>query len=177
MWCFFLSSCTSSLCGTSEFFCSDTRASHVIFSTLFSTHSHVWLKAQEMFHTNTTFTWSQNMATMEERISLLAQQVTTMTPDVSMLRSELAGSGAHFAERMVTLVKDDPRIKRDRRATIVSKVQALEARSADTASLTSFRSDEASDFKPNVWTVEKRSRSLRSRWSCRTGSEPCMTTS
>ena len=65
-----------------------------------------------MLHTNTTFTWSRNMATVEERVALLAQQVTTMTPDVSMLRSELAGSGAHVAERMVRLVKDDPRIKR-----------------------------------------------------------------
>ena len=65
-----------------------------------------------MLHTNTTFTWSRNMATVEERISLLAQQVTTMTPDVSMLRSEIAGFGAHFAECMVRLVKDDPRIKR-----------------------------------------------------------------
>ena len=99
---------------------------------------------------------------MEERISLLAQQVTTMMADVTTLQSELAGSGAQFAELMVRLVTNDPRIKRivdasEETATIVSRVQALEARSADTATTSPmrFRSKEPSGFKPNVWTGEK----------------------
>ena len=99
------------------------------------------------------------MATVEERVSLLAQQVTDMMADVTTLQSELAGSGAQFAELMVRLVTNDPRIKRivdasEETSTIVSRVQALEARSADTATTSTmrFRSKEASDFKPNVWT-------------------------
>ena len=98
---------------------------------------------------------------MEERVSLLAQQVTNMMADVTTLQSELAGSGAQFAELMVRLVTNDPRIKRivdasEETATIVSRVQALEARSADTATISHmrFRSKEARDFKPNVWTGE-----------------------
>ena len=49
---------------------------------------------------------------MEERVSLLAQQVTNMMADVTTLQSELAESGAQFAELMVRLVTNDPRIKR-----------------------------------------------------------------
>ena len=99
---------------------------------------------------------------MEERISLLAQQVTNMMANVTTLQSELAGSGAQFAELMVRLVTNDPRIKMivdasEETATIVSRVQALEAKSADTATMSPmrFRSKEASDFKPNGWTGEK----------------------
>ena len=104
---------------------------------------------------------------MEERISLLAQQVTTMMADVTTLQSELAGSGAQFAELMVRLVTNDPRIKRivdasEETATIVSRVQALETRSAATATTNPMRfwSKEASDFKPNVWTGEKMNESF-----------------
>ena len=49
---------------------------------------------------------------MEERVSLLAQQVTNMMADVTTLQSELAGSGAQFAELMVRLVTNDPRIRK-----------------------------------------------------------------
>ena len=104
---------------------------------------------------------------MEERISLLAQQVATMMADVTTLQSELAGSGAQFAELTVRLVTNDPRIRRifdasEETATIVSRVQALEARSADTATTSPMRfwSKEASDFKPNVWTGEKMNESF-----------------
>ena len=74
------------------------------------------------------------MAEVEQRINLLAQQVTTMTADVTTLQSELAVSGAQFAELMMRLVTNDPRIKRiveatDGTATLVSRVQALETRS------------------------------------------------
>ena len=100
-------------------------------------------------------------------ISLLAQQVTNIMADVTTLQSALAGSGAQFAELMVRLVTNDPRIKRivdasEETATIVSRVQALEARSADiaTTSPMRFRSEEASDFKPNVWTGEKMNESF-----------------
>ena len=85
-----------------------------------------------------------------------------MMADVCTLQSELAGSGAQLAELMVRLVTNDPRIKRivdasEETATFVSRVQALEARSVDTAtvSVKRFRSKEASDSKPNVWTGEK----------------------
>ena len=107
------------------------------------------------------------MATVEERISLLVQQVTTMMVDVTTLQSELAGSGAQFAELMVRLVTNDPRIKTivdasEDTATIISRVQALEARSADTATMSPMRlrSKEASDLKPNVWTGEKTNESF-----------------
>ena len=52
------------------------------------------------------------MATVEESINLLAQEVTTMTADVSTLQSELVGSGAQFAEPTARLVTTDPRIGR-----------------------------------------------------------------
>ena len=104
---------------------------------------------------------------MEERVSLLAQQVTNMMADVTTLQSELAGSGAQFAKLMVRLVTNDPRIKRivdasEETATIVSRGQALEAKSADTATISHmrFRSKEASDFKTNVWTGEKTNESF-----------------
>ena len=68
---------------------------------------------------------------------------------------------------MVRLVTKDPRIKRivdasEETATIVSRVQALEARSADTATISPmrFRSKEASDFGPIVWTGEKTNESF-----------------
>ena len=81
---------------------------------------------------------------MEERISLLAQQVTDMMADVTTLQSELAGSGAQFAELMVRLVTNDPRIKRivdasEETATISSRAQTREARSADTATMSPMR--------------------------------------
>ena len=61
-----------------------------------------------------------------------------MMADLTTLQSDLAGSGAQLAELMVKRVTNDPRIKRivdasEETATIVSRVQALEARSADTA--------------------------------------------
>ena len=105
---------------------------------------------------------------MEERIKLLAQQVATMTADVTTIQSELAGSGAQLADHRIKRIIEAS----DDTATLVSKVQALEAKStgATTTSRVRFRWKEASDFKPNVWTSEKTTESC-----CRTGSEPCMT--
>ena len=107
-----------------------------------SSHLFIWFK--KMLHSHTTFTWYRSMVTVEERVSLLAQQVTNMMADVTTLRSELAGSGAQFAELLVRLVTNDPRIKRivdasEETATIVSRVQALEARSPDTATISPMR--------------------------------------
>ena len=69
------------------------------------------------------------MAKVEERINLLAQQVTTMTADVTALQSELAVSGAQVAELMVRLVTNDPRIKRIVEATDETATLGLESAS------------------------------------------------
>ena len=70
------------------------------------------------------------MTTVDVSINLLAQQVTTMTADVTTLQSELVGFGAQFAQLIVRLVTNDPRIKRivdalDETAALVSRAQAL----------------------------------------------------
>ena len=67
------------------------------------------------------------MATGEEHVALLAQQVTALKADVSLLQSKFAGSGAQFAEHMVRLVTNGPRARRiveasDETATLVSRV-------------------------------------------------------
>ena len=91
-----------------------------------------------------------------------------MMADVTTLQSELAGSGAQFAELMVRLGDETIQgsrgslTRRKRQALSSRGYKALEARSADTATISHmrFRSKEASDFKPNVWTGEKTNESF-----------------
>ena len=118
-----------------------------------------WPKKMLLIHISSTWLWS--MATVEERIILLAQQVATMVTGVGTF----AGSGTQFAQLTVMLVKSDPRIKR-----IVLTRQPPSSRGCKLwrqatqvqrqAAPRNFRCKEESDFKPNVWTGEKTNTSI-----------------
>ena len=85
------------VCVTSEFFCDDVRPKWP-FGTLSLAHDsrRTLMFGSRKCSTGIPHSQGSGAWRLEERISLLAQQVTTMMADVTTLQPELAGSGAQL---------------------------------------------------------------------------------
>ena len=97
----------------------------------------------------------------------LTQQLNAVQTHVAELQNGLQGSATRFADLTVQLFTSEPRVRRvieagDEATAVTSRLQDLETRS--TGAMTSvaqrFRGKEATDYKPQTWSGEKRSESF-----------------
>ena len=107
------------------------------------------------------------MATAEEQITYLAQQLNAMQTDVAELQNALEGSATRYADLMVQLFTSEPRVRRvveagDEATEVMSRLQALGTKStgAMTSVAQKFGGKEATDYKPQTRSGEKGSESL-----------------